>query len=516
MLTLLKEVDIKMPRKLIFAVIAIVLSLLALEAVARLVEFKTGRNALSFEPSEGWQTAFFSRFFDWHEPDPELLWRFRANLQNPLIKTNSSHLLGDEFPIKKTRNQFRILLLGDSSPVGLGLISRKQAFGELLRHFLQLNLAGKAEIELVNAAVSGYSSEQIVHLLRNKGWSYHPDAVILYCGNNDASISGEYSDRELLQKQKLISLRKLLQGSALYRFLQSLFFHREKENVAPAQPLKPRVSSDEFEENLRLIKTECRQKLIPLIILKPPVPHLWPAGLQFRVFTHLTGRTGETIIPQPLAAILGQNISYCLDSNLFHHLYGDGDIFTRAVFQSAFTENLPAAAVKKMYEDSLRQEQNNPLLWNNLGVAFWRNREFIQAEHCLITARQLYAHENSAADNFLRLSGGSPILYNIGINHLSQSSLEALADSASLPFIYLDSALQADYFSLRIKQEYLDVIDRLDTVGVMILDLPALFHSRGGEKLFIDHCHPTAEGHRLIAELLTDKILASGIIKASP
>ncbi len=504
-----------MPRELIFAIIAIVLSLLALEAVARLIEFKTGRNALSFEPDHGWQTAFFSRFFDWHEPDPDLLWRFRANLHNPLVKTNSSHLLGDELPIKKTRNQFRILLLGDSSPVGLGLVSRKQAFGELLRHFLQLNLAGKADIELVNAAVSGYTSEQIVHLLRHKGWSYQPDAVILYCGNNDASISGEYSDRELLQKQKLISLRKVLQGSALYRLLQSLFLPRVKENSLPAHPVKVRVTPDEFEENLRLIKNECRRKLIPLIILKPPVPYLWPAGLQFRVFTHLTGQTGETIIPQPLAAILGRNISYCLDSNLFHHLYGDSDIFTLAVLQSAFSENLPADSVRKLYEDTLRREPSNPLFWNNLGVAWWRTGEYIQAEHCLITARQLYTHESAIDDDCLRFSGGSPILYNIGINHLSQSSMESLYDSLSLPFVYLDSALQADYLSLRIKQAYIDAIDRIDTAGVMIVDLPSHFRSRGGEKLFIDHCHPTAQGHRLIAELLADKILASGIIKAS-
>ena len=389
-----------MARKPIFAVIAIVLGLLALEAVARLIEFKSGKNAFLFEPDHGWQTAFFSRFFDWHEPDPELLWRFRANLQNPLIRTNSSHLLGDELPIKKTRSQFRILLLGDSSPVGLGLFSRKQAFGELLRHFLQLNLAGKAEIELVNAAVSGYTSEQIVHLLRLKGWSFQPDAVILYCGNNDASISGEYSDRELLQKQKLISLRKVLQGSALYRLLQSLFLHREKENALPAHPVKVRVTPDEFEENLRLIRTECRRKLIPLIILKPPVPYLWPAGLQFRVFTHLTGQTGETIIPQPLAAILGRNISYCLDSNLFHQLYGEGDSFTRAVFSSAFSLNLPADSIRKLYEDSLRREPNNPLFWNNLGVAWWKIGEYIRAEHCFITARQLYRHQLSLAIHY--------------------------------------------------------------------------------------------------------------------
>ena len=93
--------------------------------------------------------------------------------------------------------------------------------------------------------------------------------------------------------------------------------------------------------------------------------------------------------------------------------------------------------------------------------------------------------------------------------------MESLNDSLSLPFIYLDSALQADYLSLRIKQKYIDAIDRIDTAGVTIIDLPSLFRANGGEKLFIDHCHPTAQGHRLIAELLADKILASGIIKAS-
>ena len=73
--------------------------------------------------------------------------------------------------------------------------------------------------------------------------------------------------------------------------------------------------------------------------------------------------------------------------------------------------------------------------------------------------------------------------------------------------VMLDSALQADYFSLRIKRVYQEAIDsvgRLDNVTV--IDLPTIFEENGGDCLFVDHCHPTLEGHRLIAQALFNAI----------
>ncbi|MCP4567027.1 MAG: hypothetical protein GY841_05540, partial [FCB group bacterium] len=183
-----------MKRQILYALIIIGVCLIALESIARVIETQLSGSGENMAGRRGWQTEFFGSLFDWHENDPDLLWRFKAGLDNPLIKTNSDHLLGPEISKTKDAHTFRLLLLGDSSPVGLGLTSRRQAFGEQVRYLLDKQIDASRRVELVNAAVSGYSSEQIVRLLKLHGEEYDPDLVILYCGNNDASISGAYPD----------------------------------------------------------------------------------------------------------------------------------------------------------------------------------------------------------------------------------------------------------------------------------------------------------------------------------
>ncbi|UCD93774.1 MAG: hypothetical protein JSU69_08355, partial [Candidatus Zixiibacteriota bacterium] len=74
-----------MGKKILFALLALLIILIILEGVARLVETHITRSVSGLEPNRGWQTEFFKSFLDWHEPDPDLLWQFKANLDNPLI-----------------------------------------------------------------------------------------------------------------------------------------------------------------------------------------------------------------------------------------------------------------------------------------------------------------------------------------------------------------------------------------------------------------------------------------------
>ena len=48
---------------------------------------------------------------------------------------------------------------------------------------------------------------------------YEPDIIILYCGNNDASVSGYYTDREILDRQILKEHRRFLSSFAFFRVL---------------------------------------------------------------------------------------------------------------------------------------------------------------------------------------------------------------------------------------------------------------------------------------------------------
>ena len=80
----------------------------------------------------------------------------------------------------------------------------------LLERILQVAYLDLGPVELINVSVSGYTSEQVKRLLDDRLWDYGIDLTLLYCGNNDASISGSLSDRELFQAQKLPGLRRAL------------------------------------------------------------------------------------------------------------------------------------------------------------------------------------------------------------------------------------------------------------------------------------------------------------------
>jgi lysophospholipase L1-like esterase len=505
-----------MLKKTIFALAAILLVMALLETLARVMESSLSRQAWTGKPESGWQTKFFSTFLGWHENDPDLLWRFKANLDNPLIKTNSQHLLGQQAGRKKGQSVFRILLLGDSSPVGLGLKSRRYAFGEILATMLEMEYHGVRKVELINAAVSGYTSEQIARFLELKGWDYEPDLVILYCGNNDASISGPFSDRELMTGQKLRRIRNFFSQFALYRMMNHVLATQSKRDRVYQEIMKVRVSPERFAENLGRIAISCRKKKCPLVVIKPPVPYLWPAGLQFRLFRYTNDRDGQLIFPDQLKEILGRNLKYCIDKTVFRRLYGEGDIFTKNVYLSAYSDSMTPSEAIEYYSGLLDSLPDDPVVLNNLGVSCWQEGRYNQADHFLKCSRDQYVKIHGAAQDPAISASGSPFLFNIGINLLSgdEHRPEEPIDTGSAAFVYLDSALQADFLSLRIKRSYWEKIDRLGEEGnALVIDLPAIFRNHGSERLFIDHCHPTAEGHLLIAETLKDAIVRHGLVR---
>jgi len=495
-----------MLKRLIFAVIALALFLLLAEGSARLIERSAERWADDAVGLSGWQAKFFGSLFNWHEGDPDLLWRFKPNLANRYIQTNSTHTIGPEIRSPKPPTSFRILLLGDSSPVGLGLglDSYDLSFGPQLQRRLQDLYGEHQEVELINAAVSGYTSEQLVRYLELHGWGFEPDVVILYCGNNDASISGFQNDRELMRKQRLSQLRALLSRTALYRVLRAALAPGCSSAPSHEMALQVRVTPDQYGENLATIAEQCHRRDCPLIIVKPPVPLRWPAGLQFKPFRRLEGSDGQLIIPEPLAECLNRPIRYCLDRERLPSWYHNADKVTRLVYASAYRDTLPPTEAVSYYAKQLEVDSQSPILWNNLGVACWESKRYAEADSCLRKARQESVRAFDGLPDPASQALGTVFLFNIGINLMSAAQYDsaALQSDTALAFTYLDSALQGDYLSLRVKRSYLEQIDSLgeEWENVTVVDMPTVFAQNGGESLFIDHCHPTAKGHRLIAQ----------------
>jgi len=482
---------------LFFSLFIIILFFLFIEIVLRVLDSgfhliaKSTDQEKLIKENKLWQQELFSRFLGVQERDPLLLWKFRPNIHKGIFQTNSDGLLGPEISIPKPANTYRILLLGDSAPVGLGLHNREEAFGEQLIEILNQKNPDK-KFELINAAVSGYTSLQGLTYLKNYGLKYSPDLIIVYFGNNDASQNGYISDKELMNRNpQLVGFLGTLNHFATYRFLKELILpvkaslekkQKEKKEVVV------RVSPEDYYQNIEEMIKFAKDNNIKIVLINVPVPLEWPSGLQFKVFTSLKDEKGELVMADETQSLLKRKVSYCIDWAHFAKVYDKIDWYSITVFKSAYEDQGNIDSSKAFYEKGLIFQSygskfgpDNFVYLNNLGVLYWREGNYKVAENLLrkaISQDSLY-----------------PILhYNLGITLKNAGQLEEAQNE-------LEKAKELDYQSLRIKNAYREKLKELSLkYDVPLVDEVSAFNQRGNESLFIDHCHPTKEGHRIIAE----------------
>jgi tetratricopeptide (TPR) repeat protein len=230
----------------------------------------------------------------------------------------------------------------------------------------------------------------------------------------------------------------------------------------------------------------------------------------------MTDSLGRALLPKALREQLGEDILYCFDREIWDEIHPKLDPFTKLVMESADLDELTDQSILEQYQKEADSSDKTRVKLNNLGVIQYRLGMYEAAAKSLKKA--LLAGENSQSLPIspAEVAARSPILFNLGLVYLSQADSweRELADTLSVARHYLDSALQADYLSLRIKQPYLDQLEQFRNVEqVTLVDLPELFLANGGERLFVDHCHPTAAGHLLIAEKLLRVIIEKNLVR---
>jgi hypothetical protein len=147
------------------------------------------------------------RFIFWTY-DPLLGWAHRPNQQGPLIypdfsisvSNNSRGLRDDEHPLERTGKK-RMLVLGDSFAWGFG-VELRQRFSEILE-------ARHSDWEIINASVSGYSTDQEYLYFEDRGWQYQPDVVLMvmhendFLGNTESEHTGYYKPCFIINEGRL-------------------------------------------------------------------------------------------------------------------------------------------------------------------------------------------------------------------------------------------------------------------------------------------------------------------------
>lgn len=167
----------KIGRRLILAALTSAVSLALLELVLRAAGFRP----LDVPPER-------AQFWVY---DPQLGWAHRPGqagaFATPQFRThvtiNSQGLRDREYPVERVPGKRRILALGDSMTWGFG-VEQDEVFTERLETLLP-------DTEVINAGVSGYSTDQELLWLEGAGLRYKPDLVVVLVTGNDIPMNAE-------------------------------------------------------------------------------------------------------------------------------------------------------------------------------------------------------------------------------------------------------------------------------------------------------------------------------------
>jgi lysophospholipase L1-like esterase len=155
---------------------------------------------ISREPGENNWVGAEKKYYEY---DPLLGWKkiphtneIRTSIRGRneiLYQINSKGIRGPEYSYDKPRDEYRILILGDSFADGY-MIEFNELFSEVLKSNLNNNLKMHVHFQVINTGVSGWSTDQELLFYQSEGRKYNPDLVILMFYENDITYNNMPKD----------------------------------------------------------------------------------------------------------------------------------------------------------------------------------------------------------------------------------------------------------------------------------------------------------------------------------
>lgn len=208
-----------------------------------------------------------------YRPDPVSLWRVRAptvKSADGQIPTNSLGLAAQEVSLRKAPGTLRILTLGDSRTLGGAGAPTFMAYPSVLQQLLD---RPAQRVEVIQGAVSGYSSYQGLLLYKNLGRRLRPDLVTVAFGYQDGMLDWTPDNRHMSDSYALTVVRGLLYKSNLFLVLRKNLLdlkryrlNRERDTT----PSFPRVSITDYQRNLTELIRLARQDSARVLLLELP------------------------------------------------------------------------------------------------------------------------------------------------------------------------------------------------------------------------------------------------------
>lgn len=431
-----------------------------------------------------------------HTADPFLAWKNRPNLtQEPYLTTSHGIYSPREIPYEREGKRYRLLILGDSSTAGLGIDRQSDTWPQVGQRLLG------DSVEVVNAAVIGYSTEQARAALSREYYKYKPDGLLLYLGNNDG-FGSSVPDRRLLdvtQAGKSLLDRAenwLVDHWGTYVFLKAaakyvnqLAFDADLGNEA----LKlPRVPLPEFRENMEAMVRWAEGTGADIYLVIPPVPLEYPPRIleyDFRRAYEPQFARKNGCLEQGEAA--GELLPALLDTDITASRYPKYD---RPIGRYAgqvvrcFDGHLDEQ--RERFSRLVESGTKNPDVYNNFGYVLARSGD-----------------AQGALDAFLKAIELAPKVphfhYNAGLTYRRLGDgKKALAE--------LQAAIDLDYTSARIQSPYVAELKKIagSDSRIVLIDAGTIFRGCDNEALFADHVHPNEKGQALVARIVARTVAA--------
>lgn len=209
------------------------------------------------------QTYFFKKgYCVW---DSNLFWCYKKGVINN-YEFNSLGLRtinGKEPERFKNGKIYRIIVMGGSHPFGLG-VNYGQTYAQQLEEFFRKEQHKCAKsVEVINAAVPGYSTLQALNLLKYHMVNYSPDLVIIDAGTNDGILltpDWPWKDSEVIKRMNplLCQIVNVLERSSFFWYYK-IFLRKIMNSVNNKKHIDftkcpTRVSREENYQNLCAIK----------------------------------------------------------------------------------------------------------------------------------------------------------------------------------------------------------------------------------------------------------------------
>jgi len=249
-------------KTLLFSLVLFLAFFGALEGVLRIVGIKS-----RVRPRLILRTIDIDIDFPFMRPDADLFWSprpgFRGEFLGKTVTINELGLRGGPVRLPKPPGVRRIACFGDSITFGYGVADE-----DTYAFLLGKALAARG-VETVNAGVTGYTSHQVLRLLRRLSPTIAADAATFCIGWNDGTWRPAEDSEYERRLRESMAVENVLDRSYVFRAMKALYLGAPHPSGSTPEK-RNRVPPEGYRRNLEAIVDECRKRGIAPVFISLP------------------------------------------------------------------------------------------------------------------------------------------------------------------------------------------------------------------------------------------------------